>query len=74
MKQSVYEVPVLEPEEGNFLTQADDNVSIANRIIGKRVYLGINDSAESWKEISAEEAEEIRKLKEEEFAKLNEQR
>ena len=52
MKQGQYIIPTLEPEkEENWLT--DGNT------FGKLVYLGENDSADNWKEITNEEKEAI---------------
>jgi hypothetical protein len=44
-------ITVLKAEEGYTLTNGE--------AFGKVVYLGINDSADNWHEITDEEAEEI---------------
>jgi hypothetical protein len=46
-------VTVLKAEEGKILTNGET--------FGKVVYLGINDSADNWHEITDEEAEEMQK-------------
>lgn len=54
MKQGQYIIPTLEPEdEENWLT--DGNT------FGKLVYLGENDSADNWREVTPEEKAEIEK-------------
>lgn len=53
MKQSNYIVRILEPENG-WLTQVSD-VEIQDRAFSKKVYLGVNDEVENWKEITDEE-------------------
>lgn len=50
---------VLVAAKGKKLTQADDAVGLSERIVTDRVYLAVTDSAERWKEITAEEADEI---------------
>ena len=69
MKQENYTTRVLVAEDGFYLTQSSE-VEISGRIITKKVFLGINDSPENWKEITAEEAENIRKEQEEETQKI----
>lgn len=51
----------LVPDEGKFLNKGD--------IVSSCVYLGINDSPDNWREITAEEAEEIKKAAEEKAKK-----
>ena len=51
----------LVPDEGKFLNKGD--------IVSSCVYLGINYSADNWREITAEEAEEIKKAVEEKAKK-----
>lgn len=65
MKQTSFTTVSLIADENMFLTQADVNVNIEERVLAKRVDLGKYDSVENWREISAEEAEEISRLKEE---------
>lgn len=47
----------LVPDEGKFLNKGD--------IVSTCVYLGINDSPDNWREITAQEAEAIKKANEE---------
>lgn len=49
---------VLKAEEGMMLTNGET--------FGKVVYIGKNDNASNWQEITVEEAEELQKLKESE--------
>lgn len=53
-----FTVQVLEPSEGFVLTQAED-VDLMNRVFSKKVYLGVNDSVDNWKEITAAEQKEM---------------
>lgn len=55
-----FTVRVLEASEGFVLTQVED-VDVMNRILSDRVFLGVNDSEDNWKEITAEKAAEIEK-------------
>lgn len=50
---------ILVASDGYKLTQASD-VDILQRLITKKVYLAVNDSADNWKEITDEEAEEYK--------------
>lgn len=67
MIQSNYTVVVLEPSEGYTLTQSAD-VEMQDRILSKKVFLAVNDSPSSWKEVTDAEADEIR-VAQEEYAK-----
>ena len=60
MIQSNYTVIILQPNEGYTLTQANDEIDIKDRVLSKKVYLGVNDSPNNWKEITDEDAELIR--------------
>lgn len=53
MKQSNYTVQVLEPTNG-WLTQKEA-VKIQERIFSKKVFLGVNDKPDNWKEINDNE-------------------
>lgn len=64
MITSNFTVRVLQPSEGNFLTQSE-SVSIENRIITDKVYLGVNASENDWVEITAEEVQKFEKEREE---------
>jgi hypothetical protein len=73
MTQSEYTTRVIAPEDGKFLTQADNNIALSERVVtDSKVYLAITDSPENWREISAEEAQEILKAQEELAAKAAE--
>lgn len=71
MKQESFTTIMLEAEEGKFLTQAANKITIPDRIIATKIALDVNDSPENWKEITAEEAEEIEKLKQEYYDNLD---
>lgn len=55
---------VIKASEGKFLTNANE-VEITERIIATTIALGKFDSADNYKEISAQEAEEYKRLQEE---------
>lgn len=55
-----FTVRVLEASEGYVLTQVEE-VDVMNRILSDRVFLGVNDSEDNWKEITAAKAAEIEK-------------
>ena len=57
MKNSSVTVQIIEPDDGMWLTQAED-VEILARIFSKKVYLAVNDSEENWREITQEEYEQ----------------
>lgn len=60
MEQSIYEMRVLTPAAGKYLTQADPEMGVVGRIITpNKLYLARTDSPENWKEIDAEEAEAL---------------
>lgn len=59
MKESTYTTRVLIPEEGHYITQAEE-VDIEQRIFSKEVFLAVNDSPANWKEITEDEADMIR--------------
>lgn len=49
MKNSSYEVRVIEPDEGKWLTQ-NSEVSATERVFSKKVFLAVNDSPSNWRE------------------------
>lgn len=57
MKMSTYTTLIIEPDEGNWLTQAAD-VAIYNRMFFKKIYLAINDDEGNWLEITDDEYQE----------------
>ena len=44
------------------LTASEGMVLTNGEAFGKEIYLGVNDSAENWREITEEEYNEIQKL------------
>ena len=58
MKQQEYITRVITPEEGYFLTQAED-INIMQRVFSKEIFLAVTDSPANWKEITEDEAEVI---------------
>lgn len=68
MIQEEIKVRVLRPSEGHKLTQAAE-VAIEERVISDRVFLGVNDCPENWKEITDAEAEEVKARQDAETAK-----
>ena len=59
MKQSTYTVQIIEPTSGHVLTQSAD-IDLKDRIFSEKVFLGINDSIDNWKEITIEESENLK--------------
>ena len=60
MKSDTIEIRTLEPEEGYVLTNkpltgVDEEIEYT---YSRKVYLGINDSAENWREIPEDEVPE----------------
>ncbi|MBD5252322.1 MAG: hypothetical protein HDS49_04750 [Bacteroides sp.] len=58
MKQTTYTTKVIVPEEGYYLTQAEE-VEPNQRIFSKEIFLAVNDSPANWKEITEEEVEKL---------------
>lgn len=63
MEISNITVKFIVPASGHTLTQSED-VKIEDRIFSKKVWLGVNDSENNWKEITDEEAEVLMKEQE----------
>lgn len=59
MKQSTYTVQVIQPTSGYILTQSSD-IDLKDRIFSEKIFLGINDSIDNWKEITIEEANNLK--------------
>lgn len=59
MKQSTYTVQVIQPTDGHILTQSAD-IDLKDRIFSEKIFLGINDKIENWKEITIEESEKLK--------------
>ncbi len=59
MKQTAYTVQIIEPTSGHVLTQSAD-INLKDRIFSEKIFLGINDSIDNWKEIKIEESEKLK--------------
>lgn len=59
MKQSTYTVQIIEATDEHILTQSAD-IDLKDRIFSEKIFLGINDKIENWKEISIEESENLK--------------
>ena len=59
MKQSTYTVQVVQPSDGHILTQSAD-IDLKDRIFSEKIFLGINDSIDNWKEITIKEADNLK--------------
>lgn len=59
MKQSTYTVQIIEPTSGHVLTQSAD-INLKDRIFSEKIFLGINDKIENWKEITIKEADDLK--------------
>lgn len=57
MKQTGIIPSVLEPEDGNVLTQAAENIPLSERVYSDKVFLASNDSPANWREITQAEAD-----------------
>lgn len=66
-------ISTLRPSEGYVLTQKGD-VPDSERVFTEVLHLGSKDSAENWKEVTAEEAEAFRqRVREEQEARAAEE-
>ncbi len=59
MKQSTYTVQVVQPSDGHILTQSAD-IDLKDRIFSEKIFLGVNDSIDNWKEITIKEADDLK--------------
>lgn len=59
MKQTTYTVQVVQPSDGHILTQSAD-IDLKDRIFSEKIFLGVNDKIENWKEITIEESENLK--------------
>jgi len=59
MKQTAYTVQVVQPSDGHILTQSAD-IDLKDRIFSEKIFLGINDKIENWKEITIKEADDLK--------------
>lgn len=62
MQTSTYTVTTITATEGHMLTQAEA-VDPQFAIIAETVYLGVGDSADNYREITADEAEALRQAR-----------
>ena len=62
MKQTAYTVQVVQPSDGHVLTQSAD-INLKDRIFSEKIFLGVNDKIENWKEITIEESENLKTQK-----------
>lgn len=68
MKQTTYTVQVIQPSDGHILTQASD-IDLKDRIFSEKIFLGINDSIDNWKEILIKEADNLKQKQREAIEK-----
>ena len=68
MKQTTYTVQIIESTDGHILTQSAD-IDLKDRVFSEKVFLGVNDSIDNWKEITIKEADEL-KLQQKELYEL----
>lgn len=59
MKQTAYTVQVVQPSDGHILTQSAD-IDLKDRIFSEKIFLGVNDKIENWKEITIKEADDLK--------------
>lgn len=59
MKQTAYTVQVVQPSDGHVLTQSAD-IDLKDRIFSEKIFLGVNDSIDNWKEITIKEADNLK--------------
>lgn len=65
MTSENYSSIIIKAKEGFYITEVDDSIDIQNRTIATAVALGTNDSADNYKEITADEANELKRLQDE---------
>ena len=65
MTSENYSSVIIKAKEGFYITEVDDSIDITKRIIATAVALGTNDSADNYKEITAEEADELKRQQDE---------
>lgn len=68
MKQTTYTVQIIESTDGHILTQSAD-IDLKDRVFSEKVFLGVNDSIDNWKEITIKEADDL-KLQQKELYEL----
>lgn len=60
-----YSSVIIKAKEGFYITEVDESIDIQNRTIATAIALGTNDSADNYKEITADEANELKRLQDE---------
>lgn len=65
MTSENYSSIIIKAKEGFYITEVDDTIDIQNRTIATAVALGTNDSADNYKEITANEADELKRQQDE---------
>lgn len=64
MTSEQFATTILTAAEGHFLTQADNDTPIANRVVATTIALGRHDAPDNWREIDAAEAERYKQEQE----------
>lgn len=64
MKTNEYKTTIITAADGKYITNADDNVDIKDRLIATSIALGKFDSVDNYKEITKEEADELKAAQE----------
>ena len=65
MTSENYSSVIIKAKEGFYITEVDDTIDITKRTIATAIALGTNDSADNYKEITADEANELKRLQDE---------
>jgi len=65
MVTNEYKTTIITAADGKYITNADDNIDIKDRLIATAVALGKNDNPDNYKEITKVEADELIKQQEE---------
>ena len=63
MQQQDILVRILRPDEGCYLTEADETIAAVDRTLINEVTLAETDDPSNWREITADEAAEIGRAK-----------
>ena len=65
MTSENYSSVIIRANEGYYITDVDDSIDIQNRTIATAIAIGTNDSADNYKEITADEADELKRQQDE---------
>ena len=57
--RTIYTVQIIQPSEGHVSTQSAD-IELSDRIFSEKIFLGVNDSIDDWKEIIIKETEDLK--------------